>query len=175
MIRTRLPAVLALASVALLTAAPAHAATPPVNTGTVDVDYACEEPPFPPADTVFRITFTVPPRVTKGAQIPVGVKLQTTTPAPEGLEANTMTGQVKVIAGGAGSITQTAYGLTNPVVPPAGDPLTLSGGLTSFTANAKGTWNFTPGVVETVYEELGYHLVCTPKSTPRVAVSTVVG
>ncbi|MFD5831785.1 hypothetical protein [Lentzea sp. NPDC060358] len=173
MIRTRLAAVLTAASVALLLAAPAHA-TPPVNSGTVSVEFACVEPPMEPADTVFRITFTVPTRVTKGSQVPVRVTLQTTTPAPEGLEPHTIAGQVKVTASGAGSGTQTATGLTNASVPPAGDPLTLTGGLTSFTATAKGTWKFTPGVVETVYESLGYHLVCTPKTAPGVATTTTV-
>lgn len=175
MIRTTASAVAGVAALALLTAPPATAGTPGGGyTPSLTVEYSCEEAPYGSADTFFVITFTTPGQYRRGALITVQASVQTTTPAPEDLAPNTLVGEIEVVAGGAGTGTVEATGLTNPVVPPPGDPLTLTGGRARFVADTPGVWTFRPGVFETL-NELGQHLVCTPKSTPGAAARTYVG
>ncbi|MFI9463120.1 hypothetical protein [Streptomyces xiamenensis] len=172
MLRTTIAAVAGAATLALVGAAPAQADSPR-TTVAVDVEYHCVEEPYGEADANFIITLTAPYHVRPGGSIHVDAKVTTHSPAPEGLPPNSLNGAIQVVAGGAGSGTVTAPGLTNPVVPPAGDPLTLSGARATFTADAKGLWTFRPGAFETVNAQ-NEHLVCTPRGTTQVAALTVV-
>lgn len=173
MLRTTIAAIVGAASLALVTAVPANASTTGA-TSTVEVEYHCVEAPYGEADAVFLITLTAPRHVKLGASIPVDAEVTTTSAAPADLQPYTITGKIGVVAGGAGTGTVEAPGLTNPVVPPAGDPLTLSGARATFTADVKGLWTFRPGAFDT-FNALNEHLVCTPNATTPVAAGTFVG
>ncbi|MGV9317056.1 hypothetical protein ACWDR0_33510 [Streptomyces sp. NPDC003691] len=176
MLRTKLVGVAGAASLALLSAAApatAEAKGPKGGNAPVQILYHCVEAPYGEADAYFLLNLTAPRYAAYGSTVDVAATVTTTSPAPPGLLPYTLNGKIDVTAGGAGSGTVTATGLTNPVVPPAGDPLTLSGATASFTANATGLWKFRPGAFETINAR-NEHLVCTPKTTTPVITKTYV-
>ncbi|MCC3775019.1 hypothetical protein [Streptomyces sp. UNOB3_S3] len=141
--------------------------------GTVTVEYHCVEPPYPEADSTMKVTFSAPPFAVKGSDIKVNATVQSTTGVPLDIPANGVNGKVGVVYGGAFSGSTDATGLTTANRIPKGQPLTLTGGTTKVKATAAGVVTFTPGKLETL-NWLGNHLVCTPKTTPAVAVRTLV-
>lgn len=160
------------AAVALMASAGIALTAPSALADTVSVGYTCTGPGAPGGVNTLQLTVTAPASVPQGATADLAVSATTQLTAPIDLPANTVSAELDLQLGGAGSGSVTASGATNPDAVPSGSTVSVSGGAASVQLTNAGSTTFTPGNIAVhVY---GVTVSCTISGTAPVAATTEV-
>ncbi|MEV4443073.1 hypothetical protein AB0K09_29495 [Streptomyces sp. NPDC049577] len=145
---------------------------PPALADTVSVSYACTGPGAPGDPQSLEISMTAPATVQQGGTAELTVDVTTALTSPIDLPAHTVTGDMTINLGGAGSGSVTATGFGNPDPVPTGSTVTLTGGTASARLDTPGTTTFSPG--DAAVHVFGLTVQCTISGDTQAAATTEV-
>ncbi|MFE3599930.1 hypothetical protein [Streptomyces sp. NPDC059142] len=119
-----------------------------------------------------KITITAPATANTGDTVTLQVAVEHGTKTTGTVPAKSVTAQMVVTVGGAGSGAVTATGLTNPEEIPQGTVPVLSGGTAQVSLSAPGDVTFTPS--ELTVDNGGLKATCSPIGSVAAAATTHV-
>ncbi|MEU7133594.1 hypothetical protein [Streptomyces sp. NPDC046261] len=160
------------ALVAALASAGLGLGAPPAAADPVSVDYTCTGPGAPGGVQSLRVTMAAPESVPQGGTAELTVEVTTQLTVPISVPARSVTGEMEIAIGGAGSGSVTATGFTNPGSIPSGSTVTLTGGTASARLDTAGSTTFSPG--NAAVHVFGVTVNCTVSGTAPVAATTDV-
>ncbi|WP_414170057.1 hypothetical protein ACMATS_33620 [Streptoverticillium reticulum] len=156
-----------LAGAGLGLGAPQATAADPVSVG-----YTCTGPGAPSGVQSLQVTMTAPASVPQGGNADLSISVVTQLTVPIDVAAGSVTGEMTVNLGGAGSGSVTATGFTNPDAIPSGSTATLTGGTATAQLTTAGTTTFAPG--DAAVHVFGVTVNCTVSGDAPVAAQTDV-
>ncbi|MFI9240554.1 hypothetical protein [Streptomyces sp. NPDC053079] len=159
--------VAALASAGIGLGAPPAAAADPVSVG-----YTCNGPGAPEGVQSLQVTMAAPATVPQGGTADLALEVTTQLRVPISVPANSVSGEMEIAIGGAGSGSVTATGFTNADRIPSGSTVTLTGGTASARLDDAGSTTFSPG--NAAVHVFGVTVNCTVSGTAPVAATTDV-
>lgn len=144
----------------------------PAMADPVTVGYTCTGPGAPGGVQSLQVTMTAPASVSQGGTADLALEVTTALTVPISVPANSVTGDMTIDVGGAGSGSVAATGFTNPESIPSGSTVTLTGGTASVRLDNPGTTTFAPG--NAAVHVFGVTVDCTVSGTAPVAATTEV-
>ncbi|MCC3769839.1 hypothetical protein [Streptomyces sp. UNOC14_S4] len=157
---------------AVLAGAGTVLAAPPALADTVPVQYTCTGPGAPAGVQSLQVAVTAPDEVHQGTTASVSADVITTITAPIDLPAGSVTGELTLDLGGAGTGSVTATGFSNADVVPSGTPVSVTGGKVPVQFHAVGPTTFSPGSASV--HVFGITVECAISGTAPVAATTRV-